>query len=243
MEGKPPDVAPGRRTKICILSLYRYPLYNPACISPFGGSEVRVSLIARELAKYPDLDINVVMFDHGQPPIEMREGLVQFGLELHPEKTRLIEFGRNAVQNREKRGEGKRETFDFLGFTHMCGKSGKTGYFVVKRKTVKRRMRAKLQALKEELRRRMHELPAETWEWLQTVVRGYFQYHAIPGNTGSLGRFRERLTRLWWQNIRRRSQKRRPNWNQLHPLFIRWLPVPHILHHFPSVRFDLRYPS
>jgi hypothetical protein len=87
----------------------------------------------------------------------------------------------------------------------------------------------------------MHEPLAETGKWLETVVRGYFQYHAIPGNTGSLSRFRERLTRLWWQNIRRRSQKCQPNWKQLHPLFIRWLPVPRILHPFPSVRFDARY--
>ncbi len=104
------------------------------------------------------------------------------------------------------------------------------------------RMRAKLQALKEELRLRMHEPLVETGKWLESVVRGYFQYYAIPGNTGSLSRFRERLTRLWWQNIRRRSQKRQPTWQQLHPLFIRWLPAPRILHPFPSVRFDARHP-
>ena len=173
---------------------------------------------------------------------EVKERLAQFGLELHPEKTRLIEFGRQAAQNRAGRGEGKPETFDFLGFTHMCGKNRKTSYFEVKRKTVKKRMRAKLQALKEELRQRMHEPLAETGKWLQSVVRGYFQYHAIPGNTGSLSRFRERLTRLWWQNIRRRSQKRQPAWKQLHPLFVRWLPVPRILHPFPNVRFDAMHP-
>jgi len=173
---------------------------------------------------------------------EVRERLAKFGLELHPEKTRLIEFGRKAAQSREGRGEGKPETFDFLGFTHICGKNRKTGYFEVRRKTVKKRMRAKLQALKEELRQRMHEPLAETGKWLQSVVRGYFQYYAIPGNTGSLSRFRERLTRLWWQNIRRRSQKRQPDWKQLHPLFVRWLPVPRILHPFPNVRFDARHP-
>jgi RNA-directed DNA polymerase len=172
----------------------------------------------------------------------LRERLAQFGLELHPEKTRLIEFGRNAAQNREGCGERKPETFDFLGFTHICGKNGKTGCFVVNRKTVKKRMRAKLQALKEELRQRMHEPIVETGKWLKTVVRGYYQYHAIPGNTGSLSIFRERLTRLWRQNIRRRSQQRQPNWKQLHPLFIRWLPVPRILHPFPNVRFDAIHP-
>ena len=124
---------------------------------------------------------------------ELRERLGKFGLEMHPEKTRLIEFGRYAAPNREGRGQGKPETFDFLGFTHMCGKNRKTGYFVVQRKTVKKRMRAKLQALKAELWLRMHEPIAETGEWLKTVVRGYYQYYAVPGNTASLSVFRERL--------------------------------------------------
>jgi len=173
---------------------------------------------------------------------ELRERLAKFGMELHPEKTRLIEFGRYAGPNRKRRGEGKPETFDFLGFTHICGKNGKTGYFVVRRKTVKKRMRTKLQAIKTELRRRMHEPLAETGKWLERVVRGYFQYHAVPGNTASLGLFRERLSRLWWQTIRRRSQKHRLNWAQLHRLFGCWLPRPCILHPFPHLRFDARYP-
>jgi group II intron reverse transcriptase/maturase len=173
---------------------------------------------------------------------ELRERLGKFGLELHPEKTRLIEFGRYAAANRGRRGEGKPETFDFLGFTHMCGRNGKTGYFVVGRKTVKKRMRAKLQAVKAELRRRMHAPIVETGAWLESVVRGYFQYHAVPGNTASLGIFRERLTRLWWQTLRRRSQKRRPTWSPVRRHFDRWLPRPCILHPFPNVRFDARYP-
>ncbi len=169
---------------------------------------------------------------------ELRERLAKFGLELHPEKTRLIEFGRHAAQHRESRGEGKPETFDFLGFTHMCGKNRKTGYFVVKRKTVKKRMRAKLLALKDELWLRMHEPIAETGEWLQTVVRGYYQYYAVPGNTVSLGVFRERLLGHWRHVIRRRSQKRRPNWERVGRYFDRWLPHPRILHPFPQARFD-----
>jgi RNA-directed DNA polymerase len=173
---------------------------------------------------------------------EVRERLAKFGLELHPEKTRLIEFGRYAASNRAKRGEGKPETFDFLGFTHMCGKNGKTGYFVVRRKTVRKRMRAKLQALKAELRRRMHAPIAETGEWLQSVVRGYYQYHAIPGNIDSLGVFRERLIRMWRHVLRRRSQKRRPNWTCLGRHFARWLAHPRILHPFPEVRFDATHP-
>jgi len=172
----------------------------------------------------------------------VRERLAQFGLELHPEKTRLIEFGRYAIQNRESRGKGKPETFDFLGFTHMCGKNGKTGYFVVRRKTVKKRLRAKLQVLKEELRMRMHKPIAETGEWLQTVIRGYFQYHAIPGNTTSLSAFRERLSGLWRNTIRRRSQRKSPNWVKLDRIFDRWLPRPRILHPFPDVRFDAIHP-
>jgi len=173
---------------------------------------------------------------------ELRERLAKFGLELHPEKTRLIEFGRFAATKRAGCGEGKPETFDFLGFTHICGKNEKTGYFVVRRKTVKKRMRAKLQALKAELRRRMHEPLAQTGEWLQSVVRGYFQYHAVPGNMASLGLFRERLARLWRHAIRRRSQKRRPNWGRLQRWFDRWLPRPCILHPFPHARFDARHP-
>jgi hypothetical protein len=166
----------------------------------------------------------------------------KFGLELHPEKTRLIEFGRYAAPNRERRGEGKPETFDFLGFAHMCGKNGKTGYFVVGRKTVKKRMRAKLQALKAELRKRMHEPLAETGKWLQSVVRGYYQYYAVPGNLASLGLFRERLILLWRHVLRRRSQKRPPNWDRLGRYFDRWLPRPRILHPFPQARFDARHP-
>ena len=119
------------------------------------------------------------------------------GLEFHPEKTRLIEFGRFAESNRRTRGEGKPETFDFLGFTHYCG--SKKGRFIVWRKTAGKRMRAKLQQLKQELRRRMHEPVAQVGEWLGSVQRGYYQYHAVPGNRATLGRFRHRLFWLWWQ--------------------------------------------
>lgn len=112
----------------------------------------------------------------GEAAERLRERLAQFGLELHVEKTRLIEFGSFATANREKRGEGKPERFDFLGFMRMCGKDGKTGFSIVKRHTVKKRMWAKLKAIKAEPRRRMHEPLAQTGEWLQTVVKGYHQY-------------------------------------------------------------------
>ena len=122
---------------------------------------------------------------------QLRERLAKFGLELHAEKTRLIEFGRFAASNRKERGKGKPETFDFLGFTHICGKNRKTGYFEVRRKTVGKRLAKKLRDIKQHLRRRMHEPPAETGEWLRSVVQGYFNYHAIPGNRRSLVHFSE----------------------------------------------------
>jgi len=173
---------------------------------------------------------------------ELRERLAKFGLELHSEKTRLIEFGRYAEVRRRRRGEGKPETFDFLGFTHMCGRARKTGSFVVRRKTVSKRMRAKLAAIKAELRARMHDPVRQTGAWLQTVVRGYFQYHAIPGNTPSLCAFRERVRRLWRHTIRRRGQQHRPNWDRLGRLFNRWLPQPRVLHPYPEQRFDALHP-
>jgi len=138
-----------------------------------------------------------------------RERLAKFGLELHPEKTRLIEFGRFAARDREKRGEGKPETFTFLGFTHYCGKLRSNGAFTVWRKTAKKRMVAKLQAMKAELRRRMHEPVADVGAWLRKVVNGYYRYHAVPGNIDRLSVFGQRLRRLWWLILRRRSQRRR----------------------------------
>jgi hypothetical protein len=121
---------------------------------------------------------------------EWKERMQKFGLELHPDKTRLIEFGRQASENRKERGEDTPETFDFLGFTHMCGQTRKTGRFIVKRKTIRKRLSAKLKEPKEELRRRWHEPVAEVGKWLKAVIRGYFNYHAVPGNMDSLNSFR-----------------------------------------------------
>jgi group II intron reverse transcriptase/maturase len=140
---------------------------------------------------------------------EFQKRLAKFGLEIHPEKTRLIEFGRFAEANRKQRGQGKPETFTFLGFTHYCGTNSK-GHFVIWRRTAAKRMRAKLQAIKQELRRKMHEPVGVVGEWLKRVVEGYYRYHAVPGNLGTLGRFRDRICRLWRQVLRRRSQRRRP---------------------------------
>jgi len=124
---------------------------------------------------------------------QLEERMRKFGLELHPEKTRLIEFGRFAEGNRKRRGEEKPETFDFPGFTHICGKTRKGNRFAVRRKTAGKRLRKKLQAIRQELRRRMHERISATGDWLRSVVRGYFNYHAVPGNFEALRTFRPDL--------------------------------------------------
>jgi RNA-directed DNA polymerase len=172
---------------------------------------------------------------------ELEQRLRQFGLELHPDKTRLIEFGRYAATNRRRRGEGKPETFNFLGFTHISGKQRMRGHFCVIRITTGKRMHAKLKQIKEELRQRMHHAVAETGQWLQSVIRGYFRYMAVPGNGARLSAFRRQVTRLWQHALRRRSD-RRPLWDRLRPLFDRWIPPVRILHPYPNVRFDARHP-
>jgi len=171
---------------------------------------------------------------------DLQKRLEKFGLELHPDKTRRIEFGRYAEERRKRRGEGKPETFDFLGFTHISGTTRK-GYFTVKRKTSGKRMRAKLQHIKQQLRSRMHHPVAQTGEWLKSVVRGYFNYHAVPGNLDRLGVFRERVTRLWRRTLIGRSQNHRLPWTRMPLLAVRWLPQPRVLHPYPEVRFAARY--
>src|SRR6516165_4678464 len=145
---------------------------------------------------------------------QLRERLAKFGLELHPEKTRLIEFGRYAAERRKRRGEGKPETVPFLGFTHICGTNHRTGKFTIHRKTIGKRMAAKLKEIRAQLRQRMHERLPKTGTWLQQVVRGYFQYHAIPGNTARLRAFRSDVLWSWLQTLRRRSQNHRMNWER-----------------------------
>ena len=172
---------------------------------------------------------------------DFRERLKKFGLELHPDKTRLIEFGRFAEQNRKQRGEGKPETFDFLGFTHISGKD-RNGNFTVRRKSIGKRMRAKLQEVKQQLRSRRHEPVEQTGEWLKSIVRGYFNYHAVPGNIDSLNVFRERLSWLWRRSLYRRSQRHRLNWERMHRLLERWIPHPRIVHPWPRQRFAATHP-
>ena len=169
---------------------------------------------------------------------ELQEHLREYGLELNEEKTRLIRFGRFAAFNRAERGEGKPEAFTFLGLQHICGKN-RLGRFEVRRITDGKRRRKKLQELKQELRRRMHAPIAKVGGWLQSVLRGYYQYHAIPGNLSILSGFRHQVTRLWYRILCQRSQ-RRPTWKKLGPTFDHWLPIPHVVHDYPDARFDAR---
>jgi RNA-directed DNA polymerase len=167
--------------------------------------------------------------------------LAQFGLALHPDKTRLLEFGRHAVAHRQQRGEGKPETFDFLGFTHYCGKF-RSGRFLVRRQTMRTRLRRKLQAVKAELRRRRHEpLPAQG-QWVRRIVVGHFAYYAVPGNEASLERFRAGVRRLWHRALRRRGQRRPLTWARLRRVVQRWIPSVRIMHPYPEVRFAVRHP-
>jgi RNA-directed DNA polymerase len=174
---------------------------------------------------------------------QLRERLREFGLELHPEKTRLIEFGRYAAERRKTRGEGKPETFNFLGFTHICGTSHKTGYFTVHRRTIGKRMAARLKDLRAKLKQRMHEAPRTVGKWLGQVVRGYFQYHDIPGNWARLKAFRDEVMRMWYQTLRRRSQRSRLTWERFEKCLGVMLPPIQILQPYPNVRFDAKYPN
>jgi RNA-directed DNA polymerase len=171
----------------------------------------------------------------------MRARFEEFALSLHPDKTRLIEFGRFAAANREKRGQGKPETFNFLGFTHICGKS-RAGKFQIKRKSRRDRVWAKLKEVKAELRRRMHGPIREQGAWLKQVVTGFCNYHAVPNNLRAIAAFRHHVTDLWRRTLRRRGQKHRLTWKQIGKLADHWLPKPRILHPWPNQRFAVKHP-
>jgi RNA-directed DNA polymerase len=173
--------------------------------------------------------------------VDLRERLEKFALTLHPDKTRLIEFGRFAARDRARQGLGKPETFNFLGFTHISGRS-RAGRFLLKRKTRRDRMRAKLKALKEELRQRMHEPIPEQGKWLAQVVRGYFQYHAVPTNTKSVGAFRYHVMVLWQRTLWRRSQTDSTSWERVARLAEQFLPARRVLHPWPDTRFLVTHP-
>ena len=171
----------------------------------------------------------------------MRERLEKFALSLHPDKTRLIEFGRFAANRRVRRGLGKPESFNFLGFTFICGKS-RRGTFLLKRKTRRDRMRAKLRAIKQEMRRRMHQPIPIQGKWLGRVVSGYFNYHAVPTNSRALHAFRHAVAEYWHRSLRRRSQKDGMTWERFTRLANDWLPKPQILHPWPDRRFAVMHP-
>ena len=170
---------------------------------------------------------------------DLRERFAKFGLELHPDKTRLIEFGRHAARRRRARGLGKPETFDFLGFTHFCGIS-KRGRFWLRRITIRKRMQAKLREVNDQLKRRRHQPIPEQGKWLRSVVQGHIAYYAVPGNTDAVAAFRTQVGRQWFKALRRRSQRTRLNWKRMDRLATKWLPPARVRHPFPDVRFDAR---
>ncbi len=172
--------------------------------------------------------------------VELRERLKKFNLELSEEKTRLIEFGRFAEPNRAERGEGKPETFNFLGFVHICGRT-REGKFCVLRKTLAKRVNAKLKALSEELRRRINHRTAEVGQWLRSVLTGHYRYYAVPRNYRSLHAFRRAVIERWRKALRRRSDKKhKVTWDRIEQLAARWLPTPRIVHPYPNERFHVR---
>src|SRR6201982_2314870 len=170
---------------------------------------------------------------------ELTERMRKFNLELHPEKTRLLEFGPFAIQNRQRRGEGKPETFNFLGFTHICVKKRSNGMYTVLRQTIRKRLQAKLNAVKAELQRRMHAPIPEMGKWLQAVVRGHIRYYGVPMNQPALFLFRFHVGRLWHRALSRRSQNGRVLWDRMRRLITRWLPAPLVCHPYPLRRMGV----
>ena len=185
----------------------------------------------------------VVGFQHRSDAERFHADLVErfarFNLELNAEKTRLIEFGRFAAQNRRRRGLGRPETFAFLGFTHICGKT-RTGRFALRRKTIAKKMAAKLREVNALLAQRRHWPVPEQGEWLGSVVRGHTAYYGVPGNIAAVSAFRKQVTRSWGRSLRRRSQRHRLTWERMGRLEARWLPAARITHPWPNVRFDAR---
>ena len=193
----------------------------------------------------PWADDIVVGFQHQADAerfqVEMAQRLAAFALTLHPDKTRLIEFGRHAADHRNGRGLGKPETFDFLGFTHICGRS-RDGRFQLRRRTRRDRMRAKLHEIRDALWQHRHAPLDEQGAWLRSVVGGYFAYHAVPVNGTALSEFRGVVLWHWLRALRRRGQRDKTNWASLKRLADRWIPIPRILHPRPRERFTVKHP-
>lgn len=169
---------------------------------------------------------------------ELQERLQKFSLEIHPEKTRLIQFGRFAVENRKQREEGKPETFDFLGFTHSCDQTRK-GKFIVLRQTIQKRLRAKLRAIKEWLRKHLHDPIENIGKYLRRVIQGYMNYFSVPRNGPAVRTFIREVGRLWFRALNRRSQKKSMTWKRMYKFLFKYFPIPKILHPYPKQRFDV----
>jgi RNA-directed DNA polymerase len=180
-----------------------------------------------------------VKSDADQFRAELAERMRKFNLELHPEKTRLLEFGPYAIDNRKRRGEGKPETFNFLGFTHICVKKTSNGMYTVLRQTIRKRLQAKLNEVKAELQRRMHEPIPAVGKWLQAVVRGRIRYYGVPMNHTALRLFRYRVGWLWHRSLSRRSQNGRILWDRMRRLINHWLPLPIVCHPYPLRRMGV----
>jgi RNA-directed DNA polymerase len=172
---------------------------------------------------------------------EMTQRLAAFALTLHPDKTRLLAFGRHAADHRNGRGLGKPETFDFLGFTHICGRS-RAGRYQLRRRTRRDRMRAKLHEIRDALWQHRHASLDEQGSWLRQVVGGYFAYHAVPTNSTALSEFRGIVLWHWLRALRRRGQRDKTNWASINRLAHRWIPIPRILHPWPRQRFAVKHP-
>lgn len=179
-------------------------------------------------------EADAVRFRH-----ELTERMARFKLELHPDKTRLVEFGPFAAERRTRRGEGKPETFDFLGFTHICGRKKSNGRFTVWRQTIRKRLQAKLDAVKTELRRRMHWPIADQGAWLRSVVAGHIRYYGVPTNSAAISLFHWQVGWLWMRTLRRRGQRHRLTWTWMRRLIDRWLPLPRICHPYPLKRLGV----
>jgi len=190
-------------------------------------------------------DDTVVGFQHQRDGerfrADLERRLAKFCLRLHPDKTRLIEFGKYAAERRARRGLGKPETFDFLGFTHICGEKTHGSGFQLARKTARKRLKSKLREVKDELRRHMHASPDEQGRWLAHVMRGHFNYFAVPTNSAAIGAFRHHVVVRWIRSLRRRSQRGRMTWARMQALIDRFLPRPQVLHPWPEARFRVNY--
>lgn len=191
------------------------------------------------------VDDTIVGFQHRHDAerflIDLKARIARFGLGLNAEKTRLIEFGKFAAERRSRRGLGKPETFDFLGFTHICGSKADGSGFQLWRKTIRKRLKAKLKSIKDELRRHVHASIAEQGRWLGSVMRGYFAYHAVPTNQPAMAAFRHHVIVRWLRVLRRRSQRHRMTWARMQRIVDRYLPKARVLHPWPDERFRVNH--